>query len=148
MGRATTSRPVKPCAVRPVPKPVDLPGAFSCSWSAVGGCVIFRVAGEIDLVSADAFRAELYRVITTKRATVVVDLRRIAFIDGAGLHVLADAHRLAVEHDGWLRLAGGETWLTSLIGSTGLDRQLRHYPTLAEALPLYRPAVVDPARSG
>lgn len=147
MGRSTTSRLAKPCAVRPVPKPIDVPGTFTCSWSAVGGCVIFRVAGEVGLGSAAGFQAELHRVITTKGSTVVVDLRRITFMDNAGMAILADAHRLAVEHDGWIRLAGGDTWLTSLIG-TGLDRRVRHYPTLSEALPVYRPAVVDPARSG
>jgi anti-anti-sigma factor len=147
MGRSTASRLAKPCAVRPVPKPADLSG-LACAWSAVGGCVIFRVAGEVDAVAAPAFRAELHRVITTKRPTVVVDLRRITFMDSAGVHVLADAHDLAVEHGGWIRLAGGEAWLISLTRTAGLDRQLPHYPTLSEALPLYRPAVVDPARSG
>jgi anti-anti-sigma regulatory factor len=80
-------------------------------------------------------------VITTKLPRLVVDLRRVTAMEASGLDVLADAHELAVRHGGWLRASGAGQWLADLIRATGAGRPLDHYPTLAEALPSYRPAL-------
>lgn len=78
-------------------------------------------------------------MITTKLSKLVVDLRRVTAMEAAGLHVLVDAHDLAVQHGGWLRASGAGQWLADLIRAAGLDRPLDHYPTLADALPAHRP---------
>jgi anti-anti-sigma factor len=104
---------------------------FVCTWSAVGECAIVRVSGAVDVVAVPAFETELRHVITTKLPRLVVDLRRVTMIEPAGVTVLADAHQLAVEHGGWLRTSGAAPWL--------LDLMPNHYPSLAEALPSYRP---------
>jgi anti-anti-sigma factor len=124
--------------------PSNVSGPFVCSWSAVGECAVVRVAGEVDVVTAPAFATELRHVITTKLSKLVVDLRRVTSMEVAGLRVLADAHELAVEHGGWLRASGAGQWLADLVRATGLDRPLDHYPTLADALPAYRPATAVP----
>ena len=121
--------------------PTEVSGPFVCSWSAVGDCAVVRVAGQVDVVTAPAFDTELRHVITTKLSKLVVDLRRVTSMETAGIQVLANAHDLAVEHGGWLRASGAGQWLADLIRATGLDRPLDHYPTLADALPAYRPAV-------
>lgn len=51
------------------------------------------------------------------------------------------AHELAVRNGGWLRASGAGQWLADLMRATGAGRPLEHYPTLAEALPAYRPAI-------
>jgi anti-anti-sigma factor len=99
------------------------------------------VAGQVDVVTAPAFDTELRHVITTKLSKLVVDLRRVTSMETAGIQVLANAHDLAVEHGGWLRASGAGHWFADLIRATGLDRPLDHYPTLADALPAYPPAV-------
>jgi anti-anti-sigma factor len=117
--------------------PSDVSGPFVCGWSAVGECAVVRVAGQIDLATAPAFDAELRHVITTKLPRLVVDLRRVTALEPAGIDVLAQAHDLAVEHGGWLRTSGAATWLADLLQTIAPS----HYPTLAEALPAYRPLV-------
>lgn len=134
----------KPRVVMSARRPTDVSGPLVCSWSAVGECAVVRVAGTVDVGSAPAFRTELHHVITTKLSKLVVDLRRVTMMEAAGLYVLADAHDLAVEHGGWLRASGAAQWLTDLIRATGSDRPLDHYPTLADALPAYRPAFSPP----
>ena len=130
--------------VRSIGQPVPTGAPFVCAWSAVGGCVIVRVAGEVDDVSAPSLDLELRRVITTKQPTVVVDLRRVSLMTSAGIHALATAHALATEHDGWLRLACASDQLLRLIRITGLDQRVEHHPRLADALPSYRPSIAGP----
>lgn len=95
-----------------------------------------RVAGAVDGVTAPAFETELTHVITTKLPKLVVDLRRVTAMEPAGVDVLATAHALAVEHGGWLRTSGAAKWLADLMLTSGRD----HFPSLAEALPAYRPS--------
>jgi anti-anti-sigma regulatory factor len=89
-----------------------------------------------------AFANELEHVITTKLPRLVVDLRRVTAMEAIGLEALADAHELAVRHGGWLRASGAGQWLADLTRATGTTRPLDHYPTLAQALPSYRPSIV------
>lgn len=128
----------RPRGINSARRPKAIGGPFVCSWSAVGDCAVFRVAGAIDSGTLPTFDAELRHVITTKLPRVVVDLRRITAMESAGLDVLADAHDLALEHGGWLRASGAGQWLADLIRSTRAARPLDHYPTLPDALPAYR----------
>ncbi|MEU8225201.1 STAS domain-containing protein [Kribbella sp. NPDC048915] len=121
-------------------KPAALGGPFVCSWSAVGGCAVIRVAGRVDSSTTEAFAHELQHVITTKLSQVVVDLRRVTAMDAGGLDVLTEAYELATRHQGWLRVAGAGEWFTDLLRATRETRPFEHYPSLAEALPAYRPA--------
>ncbi|MFF1819337.1 STAS domain-containing protein [Kribbella sp. NPDC058245] len=126
----------QPQVVRTVSQPVDMSGSFVCAWSAVGGCVVVKVAGMVDATTATAFAEELRRVITTKSSTVVVDVRRVRELDDAGVGVLASAEALAREHDGWLRVAGGQPWVGEMLAPRGIPT----YGELKQALPSYRPA--------
>lgn len=132
----------KPQVVRSVRQPADVSGPFVCSWSAVGECAVVRVAGAIDVVALPTLAGELQHVITTKLPRLVVDLRRVTRMEAAALEILADAHDLAVENGGWLRASGAGQWLGDLLRATRTVRPLDHYPTLAEALPAYRPSIL------
>jgi len=130
-----------PRAIRSARRPAQVSGPFVCSWSSVGDCAVVRVAGRVDVCTVPAFANELQHVITTKLPRLVVDLRRVTAMEVSGLDALADAHELAVRHGGWLRTSGAGQWLADLLRATGSARPLDHYPTLAEALPSYRPAL-------
>jgi anti-anti-sigma factor len=55
------------------------------------------VSGEIDVGTADAFRAGLYEIIDRSDAPrVFVDLAAVTFIDSAGYHALVDADEYAI----------------------------------------------------
>ncbi|MET9272812.1 STAS domain-containing protein [Kribbella sp. NPDC003557] len=135
----------KPRAIRSARRPAEVSGPFVCSWSSVGECAVVRVAGRVDVCTVTTFADELRHVITTKLPRLVVDLRRVTAMEASALEVLADAHELAVRHGGWLRTSGAGQWLGDLIRATTTSRPLDHYPTLAEALPSYRPAAPGPA---
>jgi anti-anti-sigma factor len=63
-----------------------------------GRCVI-RARGEIDMSSVDALRGPL-AAARKARASTVVDLTGIEFMDSNGLHLLLDS-AMDAERDGW-----------------------------------------------
>jgi len=88
---------------------------------------------EIDITTAYALRAALASA-ARGHATVVVDMTRTHACDTAGLHVLVRAHRRALAQGGELRLAMPSPDVRRLLAITGLDRVIRHFASLDEAL--------------
>ena len=88
---------------------------------------------EIDITTAYRLRAAL-AAAARGHATVVVDMTRTHACDTAGLHVLVRAHRRALARGGELRLAMPSPDVRRLFAITGLDRVIRHFASLDEAL--------------
>jgi anti-sigma B factor antagonist len=80
------------------------PSDFRISISESPGTTVVAVAGELDVATAPALRAELYRVIDQGVATIVVDLADMDFIDSTGLGVLVGALKRMKERSGALEL--------------------------------------------
>lgn len=55
--------------------------------------MVIRVDGELDVLTAPKLAGRLNSILLEHAANVVLDLRRVEFIDSAGLHVLLNAHR-------------------------------------------------------
>jgi len=88
---------------------------------------------EIDITTAYRLRSALAAAVRG-HATVVVDMTRTHACDTAGLHVLVRAHRRALAHGGGLRLVISGPEVRRLFAITGLDRVIRHFASLDEAL--------------
>ena len=88
---------------------------------------------EIDITTAYRLRSALAAAVRG-HATVVVDMTRTHACDTAGLHVLVRAHRRALAHGGELRLVASRPDVRRLFAITGLDRVIRHFASLDEAL--------------
>jgi len=88
---------------------------------------------EIDITTAYRLRAALATAVRG-HATVVVDMTRTNSCDTAGLHVLVRAHRRALARGGELRLALPRPDVRRLFAITGLDRVIRQFASLDEAL--------------
>ena len=55
--------------------------------------VVLALAGELDLTNAGALEERVEQAVSTNGVRLVLDLRRVAFIDSAALHVLFRAAR-------------------------------------------------------
>ena len=88
---------------------------------------------EIDITTAYRLRSALAAAVRG-HATVVVDMTRTHACDTAGLHVLVRAHRRALAQGGELRLVAPSPDVRRLFAVTGLDRVIRHFASLDEAL--------------
>jgi len=96
------------------------------------GTSVVTVAGEVDVATAPALRDCLDQSVRRGAGPVVVDLRRVTFIDSTGLGVLIGAHRSCADDGRELRLVIVEprilkvfeiTGLTDLFAIDGADRQ-------------------------
>lgn len=93
--------------------------AFACSWrdgSEDAACV--HLTGELDLSAA----AELERTLrqAQARASVVLDLRELTFVDSSGLHVIVNANARAIRAYGRLVVVRGARELDRLLTVIGL----------------------------
>lgn len=69
-----------------------------------GLSVLATPYGEIDLLTAPVFNAQLAPLTDCTEPDVLVDLRQVTFIDGTGIAVLVIARNAAAARDGRLRL--------------------------------------------
>jgi anti-sigma B factor antagonist len=104
--------------------------------TAATGYAVVEVAGEIDVASAPELRDCLYQTIDAGSRQLVIDLRRISFIDSVGLGVLVGAQRRLRRdgHDGGVHLVVAEGLVLRVLRVTGLDRVFPLHATLTDAL--------------
>jgi stage II sporulation protein AA (anti-sigma F factor antagonist) len=85
---------------------------------------VLIVGGELDLSSSAALEEELARALASGAPCVVVDLRKVEFIDSTGLGVLVKAHQQAREADQDFGLVQGGPQVQRLLNLTGLSERL------------------------
>ncbi|MCW3040436.1 MAG: anti-sigma-factor antagonist [Solirubrobacterales bacterium] len=96
--------------------------------------VVLRLSGRLDLVSAAQLRKHVERAVDDGHVRVVTDLAGVAFIDSTGLGALIAALKHARQAGGELRMAAAGEQVTTVLKLTRLDRVLRAYATVDDAL--------------
>lgn len=66
--------------------------------------MVISLAGEIDLANVDAIAAAVYDAIPNTVEVVVVDLAATAYLDSAGLNLLAELRERLLEHQQFLHV--------------------------------------------
>lgn len=99
------------------------------------GAVVVRTTGRLNMVAAPALREEVERLVTTEgRAHVVLDLAGTTFVDSSGLGALIGGLKSARAAGGDLRIAAVPPPVLTVLKLTNLDRVLRPYASVDEAL--------------
>jgi anti-sigma B factor antagonist len=93
--------------------------------------------GRLDLSSASTFRERLRQVITAGTARLVVDLAEVTFVDSSGLGAVIGGLKAARRVGGDLRIARPNQQVQLVLKLTSLNKVLRPYETLEEALAGY-----------
>lgn len=65
---------------------------------ASAGCRTLVLSGELDLSSTDEFEVMVAQVLDADTELLKIDLRRLTFMDCAGLHVLVGASELCARN--------------------------------------------------
>ena len=81
-----------------------------------------RVTGELDIASSQTLERELSQLQAD--ALVIVDLRKVTFIDSTALGVLVRAHQQASEQGRRLGLVHADGQVSRLLSLTGLEHEL------------------------
>jgi anti-anti-sigma factor len=107
------------------------------------------LSGEVDIASVAALDAALTRICTERTDAVVLDLRRVSFMDSAGIHAILCADQLCRELDAcWFGLIPSHEGqvrrileLTGLLGhsssgaATSMPAPIRRGTTASRAIP-------------
>lgn len=102
------------------------------------GLPVVRVPAEIDLQSSAALGQAL-DAASAAGPTVIVDMTGNVFCDSSGLGMLVIALKRATAADGELRLVMSSSHVRHVFKSTGIDRMVPIFATLAEAVAAGRP---------
>jgi anti-anti-sigma factor len=95
---------------------------------------LVSVSGELDLHTAGCLQARIEEADTVGAGTVLVDLSEISFIDSSALEVLVRESKRLEGRGHSLVLVTNDPRTRRILEVTGLDRVLRAYATLQDAL--------------
>jgi len=102
----------------------DFSRDFEVAVSFARGRVVLGIRGEVDLLTAPDLGALLDAVISQQHASVVLDLAELAFMDAAGLRVIASGvHRLGALGEE-LTIRSPPTMVARLLAITGLSEMV------------------------
>ena len=101
-----------------------------------GSAAIIAVSGELDLATAPALESELERVARSESELelLVLDLRKLQFMDSTGLSVIVKAHQRLSDDGRNLCLIRGPQQVQRLLDVTGVAERVRLADTPEEVL--------------
>jgi stage II sporulation protein AA (anti-sigma F factor antagonist) len=100
------------------------PPLFACSWRPGGsGGAWVHVAGEMDLANTPELRRAL-RDAQLYARVVVVDLRKVTFIESSGVHIILDAAANVQPGNGRLILVRGPAQVDRALTLTSVSSQV------------------------
>ena len=102
-----------------------------------GGIGVVRLIGRFDLLSARDVRQRLAQIVADGYRRLIVDLAEVPFMDSSGLAALISGLKAARLAGGDLRIARPTDQARSVLEITSLNRVLRPYATVEEALAGY-----------
>jgi anti-sigma B factor antagonist len=98
------------------------------------GAAVLRVQGRLAMAAAGELKAAVDREVAEGRTLVVVDLAETAFLDSSGLGALVGGLRTARAAGGDLRIARVGQQVRTVLELTTMDRVLRPYATVEDAV--------------
>jgi anti-sigma B factor antagonist len=107
---------------------------FQVDVRSEGRAAIIAVSGELDLASSPSLEAELERASGTDSELLVIDLRRLEFMDSTGLSVIVKAHQRLAEEGRGLYLVRGSQQVQRLLDLTGVAERIELADTPEEIL--------------
>jgi anti-sigma B factor antagonist len=96
---------------------------------------VVTLEGEIDLASIPEAEARIAAAEQNGWGTLVIDLRKVTFMDSSGLRLLLAAHRRAEESGRGFALVRGSDAVDRLLKVTGLSSRLRLLDDLPRSAP-------------
>ena len=90
-----------------------------------GAAAVVAVSGELDLASGPELEAELDQLTGPDLQLVVIDLRRLDFMDSTGLSILVRAHQRLAGEGCEMGLVKGSQQVQRLLDLTGVAERLR-----------------------
>jgi anti-sigma B factor antagonist len=107
---------------------------FRVEVRSEGRAAIIAVSGELDLASSPSLEVELERVSDADLELLVLDLRRLEFMDSTGLSVILKAHQRLADEGRALYVVRGSQQVQRLLDVTGVAERIQLADTPEEIL--------------
>ena len=114
-----------------VPAPVE-DAKFQLRAQNLGGCVIARLTGEVDIANAASVQGHLGSLV--ELGHLVIDLTALGFMDSTGLSALIVTHKRAEALGYSIRLVGAQGAVRRVLEITQIDKLITHYDDVADAV--------------
>ena len=101
---------------------------------AENGATVIEVTGRLDMVAAPQLKALVKSAIGQSNTPVVVEVSQVQFMDSTGLGALISGLRATRQAGSDLRIAGAHSQVLSVLAMTRIDRVIRPYPSVEDAL--------------
>ena len=98
--------------------------SFSIDTTGGDGYDLVTLGGELDLSTKPTLDAEFSRLLSGEPGTLIVDLRRLTFIDSSGIHSLVVLHQDCQRTGRPLRVVRGTEQVMRVLSLCGLDSRL------------------------
>jgi anti-anti-sigma factor len=99
-------------------------GALGTTLNREGSMVTLSLSGELVLGSVGDFQAALEEIGTEPLDLLVIDLRRLEFLDSSGLRAIVASEGHALGHGYSLQIVRGSEQVDEVFRVTGLDSRL------------------------
>lgn len=102
--------------------------------SQVESAVVISCTGRLNMAAVPRLRSSITAAVEGGGKRLVLDLAEVPFVDSSGLGVLVAGLKQARQVGGDLRIAAVGEQVRTVLGLTNLDRVLRPYATVGDAL--------------
>lgn len=96
--------------------------------------VVIGVSGELDLATSPELERELQRSTASAAELLIIDLRKLEFMDSTGLSVLVRAHQKTTQSGKQFAVVKGPQQVQRLLSLTGVAERLTVVDTPEELL--------------
>jgi len=107
---------------------------LSLSSRLDGGRTVVEAVGEIDVYTAPKLREQLTELVDAGRRDIIVDMKKVEFLDSTGLGVLVGGLKRVSQHGGSLRLVCTQERILKIFRITGLTMVFAIYGDVATAV--------------
>jgi anti-sigma B factor antagonist len=105
--------------------------------------IILSVNGRFDAVSTSYFAQVVNEQIAAGYQRLVVDLKKVDFLDSSGIKALVQATQLARQQGGDFRVANARGHVKFVLNLASIDSIIKVYPNVVSATASYFPGPVQ-----
>ena len=107
---------------------------FDLSEAPLDGGAVLTVVGELDLETAPELRERLTAIVESGATAVVVDLRRVTFMDSIGLAAVLHARKRLARGGRLALVVAPESYAQLVLEIAGLPPALARFESRADAI--------------
>jgi len=99
-----------------------------------GPISVVALKGRLDVLTSKNLKDAILVEIDAGVTHLVLDFTRLEYVSSAGLRVLLEARKLLKPKDGTVALSGVQSFIMTILNSTGFDTLFSVYPTSEDAV--------------